>query len=385
MQHRKKIVCLLLAFALLPLFSLRTSAEPALSAASALLMDANSGEVLFAHNADMERRMASTTKIMTAYTALSIASPDEILTIPHDAVGIEGSSAYLSEGETFSLSDLLYALLLQSANDAAYAIAICLSGSVESFVSRMNEEAAKLGLTHTHFENPAGLDGDAHYTTAHDLARITQAALEMPLFATIVSTRKITVPRSDGGAPHVFVNHNKLLSTYEGCVGVKTGFTKKSGRCLVSAAERGGVRLVAVTLDDPDDWRDHKALLDLGFATRRAVKLATGGEALGTIPVTGGVCDSLSYATAEDLLVPLSADHGAIRAEFDLPPFLYAPVAEGDGVGTLRFYLSEGDEKTLLAEASLIALTGAPARRRPSLFSRVRAFFKTLFRKENTP
>lgn len=306
---------------------------PSLSAQSAVLIDARYGQVLTEKNANARLPMASTTKIMTALTALSVAAPETVIKVAPEAVGVEGSSVYLTAGEELTLSDLLCALLLQSANDAAAAIAIGLGGSIEGFADLMNAEAAKLGLTDTHFVNPHGLDDDEHYTTAHELATVTRAALEIPLFRRLVGTVKATIPQGDDATARLLVNHNRLLRTYEGAIGVKTGYTKRSGRCLVSAAERDGVTLIAVTLNDPDDWRDHEALLDYGFSRYRSVTLCRAGDATDALPVTGGTTETVGLRYAEDLTVALPIGHPPIGIRIEAPHFLYAPIVLDTTVG----------------------------------------------------
>jgi D-alanyl-D-alanine carboxypeptidase len=207
--------------------------------------------------------MASTTKIMTAAVVLSSLSVDTVVSVPPEAVGVEGTSAYLKEGERLTVLDLLYALLLGSANDAAVTLAVATDGSVSAFAAHMNEVARELGLTQTNFENPHGLPDESHKTTAYELALITAYALRMPRFAEIVGTKRYRFRSSL--REHTLTNHNRLLSFSEEAIGVKTGFTKKSGRCLVGAVRRDGTTLVSVTLSAPDDWRDHMTLWDYGF------------------------------------------------------------------------------------------------------------------------
>ena len=250
-----------LLFGCLPVSAEPVSGTPTVSSQSAVLMDARYGLVLFEKDADRRLPMASTTKIMTALTALANAAPETVIRTAPEAVGVEGSSVYLSEGEELTLEQLLYALLLQSANDAAAAIAVGVGGSIAEFADLMNAQAQRLGLTDTHFANPHGLDADGHYTTARELAVITREALSHPLIRKIVGTRRATIPQGENPDARLLVNHHRLLRTYPDAIGVKTGFTKKSGRCLVSAAERDGVTLIAVTLNAPDDWRDHTAML----------------------------------------------------------------------------------------------------------------------------
>ncbi|MBQ7565822.1 MAG: D-alanyl-D-alanine carboxypeptidase [Oscillospiraceae bacterium] len=246
----------LLAAAVLLLSAL---AAPSVSAKSALLLDADTGEILFEKNASSRSLIASTTKIMTALLIAEHCDADAQVVIEPEAVGVEGSSMYLREGDIFTVRQLLYGLMLQSGNDAAAALAQYLDGDEETFVRRMNERAAALGLADTHYANPHGLDSGENYSTAADLARLTAFALENDTFRGIVSTKTVSF------GDRTLVNHNKLLWKYDGCIGVKTGYTRAAGRILVSAAEREGRRLIAVTICDGDDWNDHIKLLDYGF------------------------------------------------------------------------------------------------------------------------
>jgi len=209
-----------------------------ISAKHFALIEAESGDIIYERSGSDMAPMASTTKIMTAILAIEHGRLDKSVTVPKEATGIEGSSIYLKEGERLTLEELLYALMLESANDAAIVIAIEIGGSVDSFVDMMNAKAKELGLESTHFTNPHGLDDEEHYTTATDLARLAAYAMKNPVFEEITATKKRIIPLLDDGS-RVLINHNKLLRLYEGTVGVKTGFTKRSGRCLVSCAERG--------------------------------------------------------------------------------------------------------------------------------------------------
>lgn len=302
------------------------------SAHSAVLMD-QYGQVLYAQNADLRLPMASTTKIMTALVAIESGDIGRMIKIPAEAVGVEGSSAYLIAGEELSLLTLLYALMLESANDAAVAIAVTLDGSVEKFADRMNQKAAELGLSDTHFENPHGLDHETHYTTAKDLATLTVAALENETFAEIVSTVRYSAPvKLENGTLRLFVNHNRLLREYEGCIGVKTGFTKRCGRCLVSAAKRDGITLVAVTLNAPDDWRDHRAMLDWGFSVCAPVTVATAEELRYTLPVIGGESADLVCSSPDGVILQLPQG-SAPRLRVELPRFVWGEVRAGDRIG----------------------------------------------------
>ena len=236
--------------------------QPAVSARRCLVMDAGSGAVLYEKNADERSLIASTTKIMTGWLACQLVNLDAEYEIPAEAVGVEGSSIYLQAGERLSGEDLLRGMLLHSGNDAATALAIAACGSEAAFVEEMNLTAQDLGLSSTHFANPHGLDDEGNYSTARDLARLTAFALCDPNFRAAVSTRTAVI-----GGGRALTNHNKLLWRVEGCIGVKTGYTQAAGRILVSAAERGGRTIIIVTIDDPDDWRDHERLYERFFRT----------------------------------------------------------------------------------------------------------------------
>lgn len=239
------------------------------SATAAVLMDADMGQVLYEKNGDRQMLIASTTKIMTALVVLEHAAPDDVITVTPNHMA-EGSSMYLRAGETVRVEELLYGLLLCSGNDAALALTEC-AGGLTPFVALMNEKAAALGMAHTSFANPNGLDADGHYSTARDMAVLAAAAVENPTFRRICSSRSVTIGQ------RTMENHNRLLRQVEGCIGLKTGYTRAAGRTLVSCTERDGCRLVAVTLQDGNDWADHAALYDYGFrltAPRRGVQTA---------------------------------------------------------------------------------------------------------------
>ena len=236
------------------------SPPPQVSAKSAALLDGTTGTCLYEKNGDQRALIASTTKIMTGLLVCEAGEPERSVTVPDAAVWVEGSSMYLKSGETLTRRELLYGMMLHSGNDAALTLAISVSGSEAAFVRQMNLRARALGLTQTHFANPHGLDSGENYSTALDLAQLARAALQNEAFRTVVSTKTVSC------AGRTLTNHNKLLWRYDGCIGVKTGYTRHAGRILVSAAERDGRQFIAVTISDPDDWRDHAALLDYGFA-----------------------------------------------------------------------------------------------------------------------
>ena len=297
------------------------------NASCAVLMDAESGRVLYEQNAHQPRLIASITKLMTALVAVEQAEDlDEVVTVRGEWLGSEGSSIYLKAGEEITLRGLLYGLLLQSGNDAAMAIACHTAGSAERFVALMNEKAAELGMKDSSFANPSGLNDDNHYSTAYDMALAAQACLKNETVAEICSTRSITI------GTRTFVNHNKLLTRYKGCVGMKTGFTEKAGRTLVSAAARDGQTLICVTLNDGNDWNDHAKLLDYGFQVFPRKALCGPGEVLGSVPVGGSLIPTVAAVTAAEAGYPLKKGE-KLTMEVELVPFIQAPFESGTPVG----------------------------------------------------
>jgi len=298
----------------------------AVSAQKAILMDGETGRVLYEKDAYSRSLIASTTKIMTALIVCEQCNVLDRMKIPKEAVGIEGSSMYLQEGEVLTIQELLYGLMLHSGNDAAVALAIYCGGTVEGFVQLMNDKAHRLGLTGTHFENPNGLDSPAHYSTARDLAVLTSYAMENPIFAKTVSTKNVRVGQRS------LQNHNKLLWRVEGADGVKTGYTKAAGRILVSSASRGGRRLICVTINDGNDWADHKALLEEGFSGYQVQTVITEGECLGTREVVSGGSDRVQLLAAEGFRFSLAEDEET-EIVLSAPDFSYAPVVQGKQAG----------------------------------------------------
>ena len=299
---------------------------PGVSAESYVLMDAGTETVLAARGADTRKLVASTTKILTAVVTLEQVDPDEMVEIEAAHVGIEGSSMYLRVGETLTVRDLLYGLMLSSGNDAAVALAYHVAGGVSEFALLMNERAATLGMTGSQFANPHGLDAEGHYSTARDMALLAAYAMELEVFAEIVSTRNIQA----GGRS--LVNHNKLLWRYPGAEGVKTGFTKAAGRSLVSSAEREGTRLICVTLSAPDDWDDHGALLDWGFANYQYRHILTQGDVVAMLPVISGTRERVSLV-AEESLELLIGTSDEVTVVVEVPRFVYATVSAGEQGG----------------------------------------------------
>ena len=354
-----------------------THASLDVSAQSAILMEAMSGEVIYQKNADLHLPMASTTKIMTALVAIDKMPLDTVIEVSPAAVGIEGSSVYLFAGERLTLEELLYAMLLESANDAATAIAVAISGSVEDFAVLMNQKAEDLGLTDTHFTNPHGLDHEEHYTTARELGLIAAEVLRCPELQTITSTRQKNISHNGSGGIRLLINHNKLLRSYEGCIGLKTGFTKRSGRCLVSAAERDGVTLIAVTLNAPNDWNDHEAMLDHGFAAYESVLLCEVGDYRRPLWIESGTQSYVMVENREALAVTVPVRRGDIRVTVELPRFEYAPVLEGTQMGRLVYRVTNEDgHDTVIGTVPLYAAYDVKAADYSlSIWDRIKAFF----------
>jgi D-alanyl-D-alanine carboxypeptidase (penicillin-binding protein 5/6) len=314
------------------------SAEPPqVQAPAAVLADLDSGQILFAKDPDAERPIASLTKIMTAYLVLMRSSSTDVVTVGADAAGggrVPGvSEVGLEAGERIAVGQLLYALLLQSANDAAVALADHVAGSVEAFVKLMNHRAAGLGMRHTRFASPNGLD-DAGYSSARDLVTLTRAAWRVPSFGSITATRFHTIPAPKGEPSRAVQNRNVLLWLYPGSTGVKTGFTTAAGYCVVASAERDGLRLVAVVLGDAGEpFSDAAALLSYGFTAFERRDVLAEGRSLGTVDVAGRTVDVAAGAGVAEALVPAGARVTrtiVVRRHVAFPP------PRGERIGTVR-------------------------------------------------
>lgn len=346
---KKELACLcsFVFLCFLPVF-----AEEPISAQAAILMEASTGFVLFEKNADQPLPMASTTKILTALAVCELCSPDEQVTVSAKAAATEGSRAYLQGGERLSVEQLLYALLLSSGNDAAEALAeYAGKGSREDFLRVLNEKAAVWGLESTRLLNPSGLPEDGHESTARDMAQAARLVLKQPLLRKIVGTKSFSFA-SQSGQQHILSNHNSLLRTYPYATGMKTGYTRAAGRCLVSSAMRDGIELICVTLRDPDDWRDHAALLDLGFSRLFWVEVAKAGELAVSIPIAGG--DGLS-AVGENragVRIPMPPEGLSLTSVLEAEPLLSAPIQKGQKIGSM-LYLYNG---TPVARCDLCAV-----------------------------
>ena len=321
--------------------SARAETAPPVQARACIVLCADDGSTLFAKNADSRCLIASTTKLMTALVCLEHAVLDDSVTARERHCGVEGSSMYLKAGERYTVRELLLGLLLASGNDAALALAEHTAGSTEAFVGLMNQKAQALGLTNTHFENPHGLDAKTHYSSARDLARLMCACMENPAF------RSLTSQRTAGAGDQTLVNHNKLLSLCPGCVGGKTGYTRAAGRCLVSCCEREGMRLVCVTLSDPDDWNDHMRLYDRAYEDYALHELSR--ELSFDVPVVSGSREIVRAIPAPGSKLVLAKGRGS-ELTAELPRFVFAPVNAGDRAGTLLYW----KDGSTLARFSLV-------------------------------
>lgn len=334
----KKIIVFLLAFSVV--FSLFwvcsvTASALASSAGAAAVIYADTGEIIFSKNSDRRLPMASTTKIMSALLLCEYGNLDREIKVTSEMVTVEGSSMGLLPDDIVTLRGLLYGMMLPSGNDAANSTAHVVGGSVEGFVDLMNQKAMELGLKDTHFVTPSGLDAEEHYTTAYELALIAANALKNEDFLEAASAKSAVLCYGNPPYRRTLTNHNKLLNSYEGLIGVKTGFTKKSGRCLVTAAERDGKRIIAVTLHDSNDWQNHKELLDYGFSQIKSQDVLPETDNI-TISVVGGEKGSIKAQ------IPVVSVNTVGEKKLEIKvlseDFLYAPIKSGQTVATLCVY-----------------------------------------------
>ncbi len=316
---------------------------PNVSAQAAAMIDVASGRILYEKNGDQKMRIASLTKTMTAIVAIESGNLKDIVTVPDFAVGAEGSSIYLKQGERLTLEDLLYGLMLRSGNDAALAIANHVGGSVEGFVYMMNEKAAMIGMTHTHFTNPHGLDdSDMHYSTANDMVKLSAYALKNPVFRRIVSTKVKNIPWEGENWDRRLQNKNKMLFLYKGADGVKTGYTKLAKRCLASSATRDGRQLAVITLDAPDDWNDSAKLLDWGFSQFQPTKLVAKGQTFDPEVNENRVNDQLVLSTMNEFDYPLAAgEEKEVSTKVTLAERRLGKSMIGSHVGFVHVYLGD--------------------------------------------
>lgn len=319
---------------------LAESDDLSLSAQSAVVICADTGQIIYGKNEREPRPMASTTKIMTALLALEAADSEDVnVTITDKMVPVEGSSMYLKVGQVLPLSSLAKGMLTVSGNDAANSVAITLGGSVDGFVDLMNKKAKQIGLNDTYFETPSGLDKGNHHSTAYDMALLGAFALENKAFYNISSKRRVEVPFVEPDEIRTLYNENRMLKRYDGCIGVKTGFTKMAGRCLVSAAERNNTRLVAVTLNAGDDWNDHEKLLDYGFSKVDTVSF-NDKESI-TVPLVGAIENDINLVSKDKISITVKkGEKEKIEKVVEVPSFLYAPLKQGQIVGKIKYKLN---------------------------------------------
>lgn len=314
------------------------AADPlGISAQAYVLMEADTGKVLLSKNGDEKHPIASTTKIMTTLLCLESGGLDDWFVVDPEAIRVEGSSMGLQEGDVVTKRMLCYGMLLPSGNDAANATAVRLAGSIPEFAKLMNARAARIGMTHTCFVTPSGLDAEGHGASARDMGLLARTAMQNPDFRAICSQSRAEVCFGNPPYNRWLKNTNKLLTMYEGVVGVKTGFTDAAGRCLVSFCERDGVSLLCVTLHAKDDWNDHMKLYDYGFA--HVVSQPVEPPDALSVSVVGGTADTVALRTRDPLSV--GTDNGDLRqltVQVQVEPFLYAPVPENARVGNLAYY-----------------------------------------------
>ena len=320
------LTVIIVAFTSLPV----TASALEVSAKAAVVICGDTGEILFSKNLDMRLPMASTTKIMTGLLLCEYNNLEREITVTDEMVRVEGSSMGLLAGDRVTLRDLLYGLMLASGNDAANTIAIAMAGNVYDFAELMNNKAREIGLKNTNFVTPSGLDDENHYTTAYDLALLTKYAMQNEEFALTVGSKSATLNYGNPPYRRTLSNHNKLLKNVEGCVGVKTGFTKKSGRCLVSAVRRDGKYVIAVTLNAPNDWQDHKNMLEYGLSKIIQTEISPKKNEY-NIPVINGEEENLTVKI-EPFLINSSQSEG-FTCEIYLPPYVFAPIKKGEVIG----------------------------------------------------
>ena len=369
----KRFCCVLAVFVIICLSFPRAQAL-SVSAKSAVLINGTTGEILWAKNSKAHLPMASTTKIMTAILLCESGNLEQKLVTTKEMVTVEGSSMGLLAGDTVSRRDLLYGMMLSSGNDAANTVAITLGGTVSNFVKLMNRKAKEIGLNNTSFKTPSGLDAEGHYSTAEDMARLACYALKNDEFRTAASSQYAKLCYGNPPYNRTLKNHNKLLFQYDGAIGVKTGFTKKSGRCLVSAAQRGNKYLIAVTLSAPDDWQDHKNMLDYGFS--QLVDKSAPAPQIPPVFVVGGKREIVDVTTATQKFALTEDEWNSLTYRIYLPQFVYAGVAVGDTLGRAEYIV--GDK--VIMSADIVALQSSAESDDKNVFSNIIQYYKMLLK-----
>ncbi len=341
----KKAVSILLVLVILlcaaPAYA-QENAPDLSKAGGAVLIDGGTGRVLMEKDKDRKLPEASTTKIMTAILAIEKGNLNDVVTVSPNASGVEGSSIWLGVGEHVKLEDLLYGLMLSSGNDAAIAIAEHIGGSVDGFVGLMNAKAREIGAVNTNFMNPNGLYNKEHYTTAYDLALITAYAMKNETFRKVVSTVRWNMPWEGHEWDRSLKNKNRNLWEYEGATGVKTGYTIDSGKCFVASAQKNGMELITVLLDDYDMFEDSRTLLDYGFTNYQKVNIVNKGDLLGSADVGNGIAKTVDAVAEKEFSYPCTSEEGAsIRKELKLNQTIAAPIKKGEEIGKLELYLGD--------------------------------------------
>ncbi len=353
--------------------ALISTSSVGVSARSCILCTSD-GMVLYEKQADVPLPMASITKVMSVIVALEkIEDVAAVIEVSPLAVGIEGSSVYLQAGEKVDYEMLLYSAMLESANDATTALAIAVSGSEEDFVAEMNKKADELGMKSTEFKNPHGLSADGHYTTARDYSRLMAYALKNDTFRQIISTRKKVIMSADGSLTRVLTNHNRLLITYKGMIGGKTGYTQASGRTLVTAAQRNGTTLICVTIDASGDWNDHTMLFDRGFQTVRT-EVLTSENCRTELPVAAGIKESVTLTLKDDFPVTIPVD-SEVTVDYVYPHMRFAPVKKGDSFGYAVYYIDgkKAGELPLYADEDI---PGIEPEIKSGIIEKIKGFFR---------
>lgn len=309
---------------------------PNVTAASAIVIEASTGHVIYARNPDDLRYPASTTKMMTLIMALEHGGLDEIVEISANASAAEGSTLWLDPGEHIPLNDLLYGMIMVSANDASVAIAEHLGGNVANFAAQMTSRAHELGAVNSNFTNPHGLPDNNHYSTARDLAILASYGLRLPGFEQIVTQQEAAFGWIHDDENKLLRTENRLLYMYNGCNGVKTGYTDSAGRCVVCSARRNGIQLISVVLDGLYMWNDSIIMLDYGFANVGTETLVKSDEIVKTLPIISGRRKSMPVKTAGEIIVPVFKNDDAYQINYDIPEFLTAPITNGESIGKVR-------------------------------------------------
>ncbi|MFA5524252.1 MAG: D-alanyl-D-alanine carboxypeptidase family protein [Tissierellales bacterium] len=310
---------------------------PSTSAESAVLIDSKTGRVIYSSNHNLRRPVASTTKIMTALLAIEYGDLYSIVKVKDSAIGVEGSSIYLAKGEEILLKDLVYGLMLRSGNDAAVAIAEHISGSVDKFVNLMNEKAKNIGASNTNFVNPHGLHDPNHFSTAYDLAIITREAMKTDFFRDVSKTKTWVADREIN---QYFSNKNDVVWEYKGGDGVKIGYTKAAGRCLVASATRDEIQLIAVVINDGNWFNDSYRMLDYGFDNFKPSLLLSKNQFLKKVELLNGDIDFLNLVYEDDLIIPLNEEEKEkIKILLDIPDSMNAPIYKGQKLGSIQVFL----------------------------------------------